>query len=626
MNATPPSATSVSSDPLKQLLFLIVFCASLQAQTLEVTGRARVVNGQRDIPRAMFGVHATTLDEARVEEWGVESVRYINMNAVQAAATKLPDNLPHAVECLWDRYQPALIVEHADWAERLRAAAAATAKRALESPRELHIEFWNEPYLNWGTRPGVNYDGRFYKDEGRVPGSPMTLKYADNPTEHMRWTEQVVAVHVQRGQVDYLASRYMPAGTKSGETWTWRNQEYRAETRPWGRDASQTSFYAGAQNVQWYIEMLKVFAPAFKEAAPKVPLVVGWDFHIFQNSYGAWESVHKPTIDAAIAWMDGYSEHHYGGDTRHVAGSYETAAAYAKSRHGKSIRFYNTEAGGDLDPEQPGSAKPGYNNTPAEVRDRAAYTYFIRDVLHLLDVSPDKAAARAAHEAQHNKGVPAAFKMLKPLRGLLMETKSPRPDVWIVASLQGNTLAVAVFNDTMEPIALPLRINAPEGTRIRGLRFQQPDTNMTLQIREIAAEGQHWTGLAELGKRDCGVWLVDLEGTPRPETVVETQFFASELLQNVQEGGEITLHIPLPSASLKNATSARLRIVQSGFAAGQHELRLNGSALEILPGGQGIVDRTLPLSALNETNQISIHRPAGTPELRIDAGSLYLIQ
>jgi hypothetical protein len=261
---------------MKQILSLLLGASSiLHAQQLEVTGRGTEINRHREVNRAMFGVHATPLTPERIADWGIESDRHITQTPERGGPRPLPQNLPHAVECQWDRYQPAIIVRYADWEKRLQDAAKKAAQRVKDSPRPLVIEFWNEPYLNWGVRPGVNYDGNFYKQEGREDGAPMTLRYEDTPLEHMRWSSQTVAIHQEKGYIDYLATRFMPNGTKPGDTWKWRNIPYRAEGRPWGKDISQKTFWPGLQNVEWYLDMLKVYAPAFKQANPEATLIAG---------------------------------------------------------------------------------------------------------------------------------------------------------------------------------------------------------------------------------------------------------------------------------------------------------------------------------------------------------------
>ncbi len=602
---------------------------TLNADDLRVTGRAMVVNGETEVPRGLFGVHATPVDDAKLERWGVENVRLMNQTPLQAAngLAELPAALPEVMECLWDRYQPAVIVQHADWAERLREAAQAAAVRAKASERLHIIEFWNEPYLNWGVRPGVNYDGAFYKDDFKLH-EKMTLAYEEEATAHMVWTEQLVAVKAESGEVDYLATRYMPQGRKEGDSWTWREREYRAEKKPWGRDVTQSTFWPGKQNVLWYLAMLKEFAPAFKEQAPEIPLVMGWDFHIYQNQYAAWEDVHKPTLDAAAAWIDGYSEHHYGGDTRRVAASYSVAWSYMMQKHGKSIDFYNTEAGGDLDPERPGAADPGYNTTSPEVRDRAAFTYTVRDILHLLDKVPDKAKSRSAHEAHHNRGVPAAFLMMRDLRGTLMETLSPAEDIWVVSALNGNKLTVLVFNDSRGSIRKPLQVQAPGGSRIVGVTHLSYNRDEFVRSKpETLEAAENWIAEVKLQMRGCQGWVLDLEGEPKPDRVSLKQFVAEDgVLHEIPQEDALELSILLPEAELAVAQSGRLRIVQEGFDPNVHQMSFNGKPLELKPGGLGIVDAELPKEWLQESNLLRFTRNPGVNTARIQAASLFLLQ
>lgn len=608
-------------------LFLLPLMWGNAGEPLRVTGRARVVNGQTEVPRGLFGVHATPLTPERIADWGVESIRTISHNP--GTPGDAPHGLTHVVECFWDRYQPALIVSGADWAERLRVAARTYGEAAKTLERPPIVEFWNEPYLNWGVRPGVNYNGAFYKAEGREPGGPMTLLYETEATPYLEWTEQKVAVRADNGQFDALASRFMPGNVEVGGTWTWRNRMYRAEMQPWGKDTTQTSFWPGKQNVLWYNQMMEVFAPALKEANPDVTLVVGWDFHIHQNSYEAWETVHRPTIDAAMPWADGYAEHHYGGNTLQVAGSFEFATAYTMTRHGRALKFYNTEAGGDLDPERPGWAQPGYNTTPPAVRDRAAYTYMMRDVLHLIDRVPDKAEARAAHEAHHNRGVPAAFRMLRPLRGTLMETVSPHTDKWVVASLNGNQLVVVAFNDTRGHLAHPLEVQAPRGTTIAAVTHYAPDAEMTLVATELdaPADGRIWRGAVDLAVRESGVWVLDLTGDPAPETVHRTQYYAPELLQSPEAGEYVTLRVDLPAAALSDAPpeKAWVRLAHAVVRENTAILRVNGHETRMQPSDIGIFDTEIPVSWLRSgENLIEVHRLPDAGGMRIDAGSLML--
>lgn len=602
---------------------------SVEAADVEVTltGRARLVNGEERVPRPLFGVHATPLTPEQRAAWGVESVRVIQRDPGAPAGPRA-DGIAHIVECFYDRFQPALIVQHADWADRLGALARRYGEAARALQREAIVEFWNEPYLNWGVQPGVNYDGAFYRAEGRAPGAPMTLHYETEPSPWLVWARQRVAVVPNRGTVDYVATRFMPPGLAEGATFVWRNQTYRVEERWWGRDRTQHSFWPGRQNVEWYNRMLRVFAPALKEANPRVTLIGGWDFHIHQNGYAAWEDVHRPTLDAGLQWLDGYTEHHYGGDTRAVAASYETAVAYAALRHGRRIRIWNTEAGGELDPEQPGVAPPGYNRLQGLARDRGGLVYFVRDILHLLDACPDKAAARAAHEAHLNRGVIAGFRLLKPLRGRLMEARSGHPDVWAVSALEDGRWTLALYNDGAAPHRVRVRLIPPAGARIGSAEELVVGDDFEVQARavslEAASSGGGGLGAVELRPREARVWVVTLEGAARPTVVEERQYFADAIVQRLKGGADLSWKVTPEPAALARAESAFLRVCARGWNPATHELTVNGRPISVDAGRSGIQDIPLAAGIVAPETVIRVRTAENAPEMLLENISLWL--
>ena len=208
---------------------------------VEVTlsGRARDVNGQTQVPRALFGVHATPLSAQQRKDWGVEAVRLIERDPGVPAPLR-PDGVRYVIECFYDRYQPALIVRYADWEERLRRLARQYGEASRKLGRDPIVEFWNEPYLNWGVKPGVNYDGAFYRQEGRTVGAPMTLHYETTSSPYLVWGKQRVAVLPDKNEVDYVASRYLPPELENGAEFVWRGQKYRIEERWWAAIARST--------------------------------------------------------------------------------------------------------------------------------------------------------------------------------------------------------------------------------------------------------------------------------------------------------------------------------------------------------------------------------------------------
>ena len=389
-------------------------CAAAQ-ETVHVTGRARGVNGVSEVPAGLFGVHATKLTPELVKQWGVESLRVIHHGPtgkpMVAGEGNAPAGIGMLVECFWDRYQPALLLTDRNWKQRLETLAKTYAQNARATGKTHHVEFWNEPFLNWAVRPGVNYDPAHYEANDKQVGKPMTVRGWDKPLEYLVWSKELRLVEPASGKVPYLRNGDppLPPKIRSGELkvggmYNFRGKEYRLDEVWWGKDPSQPSWYSGKQNSQFYRWMLVPFAKALKEVNSDVQLVAGWGFGIHTDGWKAWEVLFKPTIDDCAVeiggrkqlLLDGIGEHHYGGDTRGVAGSYEVAYAYALGAYGKKLKFYNTEAGGMLDPQRPDTGKSVFSGGGPEEW-RGMFSYFVRDLTHMIDVCPDKAIARAAH-------------------------------------------------------------------------------------------------------------------------------------------------------------------------------------------------------------------------------------
>ena len=340
-----------------------------------VTGRALEVNGVSQIPCGLFGVHATDLDEKTAREWGVELVRLIHHNPPAkptraGSRADVPANVGEVMDCFWDRYQPARLLHDKGWKANMETLGRAYGEAAKANPAPSLVEFWNEPYLNWATSPAVNYDGAFYDQTDTSIGSKMTLKGEAQPTEFLVWDKpKLVAVDPERNTVDYLASRYIPEKIEgrapvAGDVWKFRNTlSRRLELRAWGRDTTQKSHYSAAQNSLWYCQMFLPFARALKETNPNVQIIGGWGCHLQDGNWDAWHTLYKPLLDEAYPYLDGLNEHHYGQDTRMVAGAYETVAAYAKTTWNKDLKFYNTEAAARSIPNSQATS-PSQNSTP----------------------------------------------------------------------------------------------------------------------------------------------------------------------------------------------------------------------------------------------------------------------
>ena len=652
------------------LPLLVGALAAGEPVRVTVSGAGLSLNGTDSVPRGLFGVHNTPLSEAQAAEWGIDSVRVINrspgkpMIANGVSTTVGADGRPRTsgypasigpfIECLYDRYQPALQLTRADWREHLAALGRSYGEQTRATGRHHLIEFWNEPYLNWATQPGVSYLGSWYDETTAAPGEPMRLKTSGEIVPGLAWDRRIFAAIIPaNGEIDAVCTGRIPRDGKPGQTVKLRyspqsitldegstvvfpNFGPRILRQVWiGKDTEQKHYWSGPYNRQLYIGMYRAFAEALKQADPKVEVAAGWGVNIFNEGWDAWRLLYQPTIDALHPWMDGLHEHHYGGDTRLVAASYEVAYAYALGTYGKRLRFWNTEAGGHLDPEQPGSAKSANEGTPL-VRATAAMTYLLRDVIHLLSRCPDKAYTRAAHHPHENGGDIIAFQMLKPLRGRLLETSSSAQDLWSVASLDGDRLVIAMFNDRRESRPIALAVKAPTGRRL--LAAQRLGHRTTARTKAdgsseevldfhqeplAIAPGATWQGRIDIGGTAAAVIVFTLAGDAGKLPVSAwTQHVSGDVLLTAAPRTPVTTTIALPTAGA--ASDARLRVVLSAPAA-QVVCSLNGEPLALPADGAWTIDVPIGTGRLAATNTLQFTTSGDAP-VTIAATSLWLKQ
>ncbi len=616
--------------PIGVFTLLVLASAWATAQTdlaktsqIIVTGNRVIVNDIDRIAPGMFGVHATNITPEQAKEWGVDAIRSLTQAPKSFEAN--PAYQTHLLG-LYDRYQPALILsEPNQWRETLTTIAKTAAESAKKSDGRLMIEFWNEPFLNWSVRPGVNYNGDYYDIAKAAQGGPVNYRGSDEPIPDLTWTRGLIAVHADDGKNDYLAWGYMPreitdeSGVKrpirAGDKYVFRGKQEMLVKDHWlVKDSTQKSYWAGNHNVRLYNQMLEVFAPAYKDANPDAILVAGWDFHIFQGNWDAWRTCFKPTIDAGIKWIDGVDEHHYGGDTRMVAVSYEVAVAYAQTAHGKRIRCYNTEAGGNLDPQRPDTVTYG-QQTNARAGAISAMTYHLRDVIYLLSRMPDKAAFRAAHEAEHNGGDEYAFKLLKDLRGHLLDVRSANSEIWTVASLNGNKLAFIAFNDNAVEVTQIVTIRAPAGSTLNGGVQKQAHGGdaapyITIGETKFEAAGESWTGNLTIPGKSAVAITFDLAGTPAPMMQQKDQYFAAEILRSIPIGAPVTYQITIPQAAEK-PKRAVLRFATMSNIPADIAAQFNGKPIGI-PSSSGVIDVEIDPTLVKSENQLLLN-PGAMP-------------
>jgi len=601
---------------------------------VHVTGKLLRLNGHTEVPIGLFGVHAIKLTPELIEDWGIECFRQIHF--VPVARPVIPTQKPNlkglkmVIDCLGDRYYPAVCLTNPNYKDYFVKLGREIARKYKDAGWRGQVEFWNEPYLNWAERSRRNYDTRFFDVSKATEGGPVTIKGWKEPLRHLRWRRLWA-----RGEPNPKAKKpqdragrifwgvQVPKGLKPGDTfrsrsprgwyWTDRREQTFTVAEQWHvYDPTQVSWWSGKQNLEFYLWMFLPFARAVKETNPEVQVIGGWGFHIKMHGWDAWRSLFKPTIDASIQWLDGVDEHHYGGDTRFVAAEYEVVVAYTVTEHNKWIHCYNTETAGRVEAAMPGSQHFQGPKDPLRAA-AGALTYGLRDIIYMVYHCPDKAASRTAHGSLTpgwgGGGDEFVFRLLKDLRGRLVQASSNDRAIWPVASVSRSNLVVVVFNDHRERRQVPLRIDAPPGTELQGGRkvwveVDAKERKLRLAEERLAASGRSYTTKLDLAGRHAVKFLFPLKGEPPPEPQVgRRQFFARGILQQVVPGKPLGLTVVVDETILPKARAARLKLVLEGVRGGEGRARLNGTLVR-LPDADWIVEVPIDPKLLKPENKI----------------------
>ncbi|MDA3961781.1 MAG: hypothetical protein PF961_13405 [Planctomycetota bacterium] len=466
----------------------------LHATALSVRGASRV-------PHGLFGTHNAPLTPERIAEWGVAHNRVIHQVPsgvpIMPGAKAWPAGIESVVECYFDRYIPAKqLTNPDDWQQQLRELGARFGAAATGSDVQLRVEFWNEPYLNWGNKPGVNYDPRWYDQDRAVVDGPVFIMGQAEPTEFLRWREGMWW-EVTAGPDDFMA--YVNLGNlwhrysklKPGEEYAHQGRTLRAYKTLVPYDPGQPSWWSRPQNREWYLAMLRAFGTALKAANPEVELAGGWGCPMQMQGWRLWEVLGKPSIDNSIDLIDAWHEHHYGGDPRTTVASYLTIGAYGERVHGKRLQFWNTEAGPNYDPQRPDRYRSGderwYEERYDDAKARKAHlaaAYIQRDILDCIRWAPELAVTRADHHTHHEPGSVLGLRLLRQLRGELLLIESDDPSVWAVASMpSADSVTVVVWNDHRDERSVALDLSAlPAQWAVA--RLHEGDTGLDLHTSE----------------------------------------------------------------------------------------------------------------------------------------------
>jgi hypothetical protein len=655
---TPPQTnrTSLVAAVLAGLILSVSSVAGAAAPAVTAAPEAQVavggfieVNGQSEIPRGLFGVHAFRLTEEAIEEYGIECIRQIHFSPSAACVAikngevrPLYKKLSVVIDCPGDRYAPPSVLKTKNFREKFRRIGEAYAKKCEDANWTGYAEFWNEPYLNWASRShgaGRNvYNPKWYETEGRKAGGKVTIKGWDKPLEHLRWRK--LWAKGEDGKIYYGVA--IPKGLDPGDTfrghspksWYFTNRKEQTfmVVEQWGIwDPTQVGFWSGRQNRDFYLWMFLPYAKAIKETNPNVQVIGGWDFGFSHGDWKVFTELYAPVIDQAHKYMDGVTDHHYGINSRWVPVWYEVACAYSMSKYDKWLKGYNTECAGYLDPAVHGLA--GGEKRKGLAKEWGTATYLLRDVLELIHRAPAKSGSRTSHHVGHGEKI--ALKFLKNLRGPMLRTSSNNRDVWPVASVNAKTgeLVVVVFNNVKDARQVNLTVEAPRGTSfkpgVEAALARHPETGrLGIHTNELAVDNDSPVTLsAVVGGRQARKFVFRLSGKPNTEVEWKRQqFFAREgPLVKVRPGANARFTMDMPADAAADAKRAVLRLVLEGSIEEAQPV-LNGQAVEI-DARRFLMDLPVDPGVLKKTNVLELKAPHGKDKgYRVVTASLIVDQ
>jgi hypothetical protein len=615
-------------------LLLIACCAAISAAetVICVENRLLEVAGRSTVPEGLFGVHGVPLTTELVADWGLSANRIIQHGpkgdpVAIGRSAQAPAGIGTVVECFFDRFQPALTLTNPkDWQARLTQIGTRYGTATRGDGQNHVIEFWNEPYLNWSVKPGVNLDPWWYDTADAVEGGPVRIKGASEPVAHLRWqrsrwfealdkTGDRTPLYVGLGLIGSVWRGFEAAPIGDEFVLFGGKRKVRVIETLVPRDTSQDRpggrvWFSALANAGHYADMYEVLAKAVKAADPAVTVLAGWGFNFFQSDWAGWELTYQPVLDRCHALVDGLHEHHYGIDPDLIAAGYETAAAITRLRYGRALPSWNTEAGANWDAQRPDqhiSANERWirRNIPAEQAAAfGAYAYLVGDIVTQLARCPDKALGRAAHHSHETHGGdPTGFRQLKGLRGRLLAVDAGDATVPAVAALDGERVTICAVNRSLEPKTLRLRLALP----VQAGERQTLTTEGGLAL--AAASGVTSDDAVLLPPLQAVTWRFSLAGAAPTALRRIRQFHAPATLASVTAEG-IAARVPLDAAALAAADRARLTCVVAGPADGVVSARIGTHVLR-LPCGERIQRLELPLAALSGETPVTFSGTAG---------------
>ncbi len=393
--------------------------------------------------------------------------------------------------------------------------------------------------------------------------------------------------------------------------------------REWN-DPTQYGTYPGQLGSDAWSELFIAARTAARAVNPHIELGGPSSPALWGDHYGVLTNYVARILEKSGHELDFFTEHHYGGDPRASAASYEVLAAWTRLHLDRVIPVYNTEANAHLG----GGAAL-----------RAAYN--IGDIFACATVVPDKNPGRALHAMWsgflNNAGEEHAYRWMAPLRGRRLLAESADNELMMLAvTPEAGRWYLAVFNLAHRPrvVTAPW----PEGFAVAGIEYieagiltavtaletdfddGQTDTGVQVQRYKadtlIPRDGQLALDLA--GRTGIRIRFLKEGYLPEGE-VRRTQVFSDLVCRRLEPGQGLPVKL-LDDVSVPEQgwSAAFVRVVSSGVQQGVAQVVVGEQAVPLPPSsgneGEAIVhDIRLPkaLTALPDRMEINVSDASG---------------
>lgn len=391
---------------------------------------------------------------------------------------------------------------------------------------------------------------------------------------------------------------------------------------PWD-DPTQYGYIPGRLGAEAWATLFRAAVAGAREVNPHVELGGPSAPAFHYDDYGMLEHYLEPILAQVGDRLDFLTEHHYGGDPRAYAASYEVVTAWCDTRHGRRIPIYNTEA----------------NHLGAS--DAGLVRYNLLDILLSAQWTPDKLRGRALHACWNGylraEGEAQAYRLLAPLRGRRLAIASSDPAVIAAATRADDGRVVAVlFNGGERPRTVNLTLPADTAPDIapEALALWPAGDEAETQVGDtegaaVRRAGNRIRAAVVTPARDADGWRVELPANsalrliwsalaPPARTEHWRQHFWDGTLVAVRPGETVEHAVRVRGATPAGARRARLRLVTQGVRAGGGQVLISGHALALprssADAGQGEVQELeLDPAWIGKRPRLAFTAPADDP-------------